>query len=596
MKSLIELWKFIKPYRSRIWLNMMFNLMSSIFAIFSLLMLIPFLKLLFDKTNRDVALPEGFSLWGNFSNLRENGEIWLNYKLSELINTQGELKALMIVCVAVVIVFFLKNLFRYLALYVVAAIKRGVVRDLHGDFYNKILQFPMAYFNKNKKGDLLSRFTNDVLEVDYGILYFLESFLKDPIMIILTLLTMFAIDVQLTLWVLIALPISGLVIGVIGKKLKHESKITQQIFSRLLARLEETISGVRVIKSFTAQDYLAEQFNKENQEHYVWSKKMLRKRDLSSPMSEFLGILVVVIILWLGGRMVFNGQIQPETFIAYIVIFSQIIAPSKAFSNAYYYIQKGLASLERIQEVVNSPTESVNQFNHQNISTFKSEITFDHVSFSYQDVPVLNDVNFTIEKGDRVALIGESGAGKSTIVDLLLNLYDLNNGAIKIDGQPLVNIDKKSWRALVALVPQTTVLFNDTLKENILFGNNKANDEAVKQAATIARVDSFIGELQNGYETIIGDNGSKLSGGQRQRVAIARAFLKDAPILILDEATSALDATNENIIAETLRAMPEDKTVIIIAHRSTTIDECNKVIELENGKVKSIIVKEVKHV
>ena len=570
--------------------------MSSIFAIFSLLMLIPFLKLLFDKTNRDVVLPEGFSLWGNFSDLRANGEIWLNYKLSDLINTQGELKALMIVCVAVVIVFFLKNLFRYLALYVVAAIKRGVVRDLHGDFYNKMLQFPMAYFNKNKKGDLLSRFTNDVLEVDYGILYFLESFLKDPIMIILTLVTMFAIDVQLTLWVLIALPISGLVIGVIGKKLKHESKITQQIFSRLLARLEETISGVRVIKSFTAQDYLAEQFNKENQEHYVWSKKMLRKRDLSSPMSEFLGILVVVIILWLGGRMVFNGQIQPETFIAYIVIFSQIIAPSKAFSNAYYYIQKGLASLERIQEVVNSPTESVNHSDHQNISTFKSEIAFDHVSFSYQDVPVLNEVNFTIEKGDRVALIGESGAGKSTIVDLLLNLYDLNNGAIKIDGQPLKNIDKKSWRELVALVPQTTVLFNDTLKENILFGNNKANEEAVRKAAIIARVDSFIGELQNGYETIIGDNGSKLSGGQRQRVAIARAFLKDAPILILDEATSALDATNENIIAETLKAMPQDKTVIIIAHRSTTIEECNKVIELENGKVKNIIVKEVKHV
>jgi subfamily B ATP-binding cassette protein MsbA len=363
----------------------------------------------------------------------------------------------------------------------------------------------------------------------------------------------------------------------------------------LLARLEETISGVRVIKSFTAQDYLAEQFNKENQEHYVWSKKMLRKRDMSSPMSEFLGILVVVIILWLGGRMVFNGQIQPETFIAYIVIFSQIIAPSKAFSNAYYYIQKGLASLERIQEVVNSPTESVNHSDHQNISTFKSEITFDHVSFSYQDVPILNEVNFTIEKGDRVALIGESGAGKSTIVDLLLNLYDLNNGAIKIDGQPLKNIDKKSWRELVALVPQTTVLFNDTLKENILFGNNKANDEAVRKAAIIARVDSFIGELQNGYETIIGDNGSKLSGGQRQRVAIARAFLKDAPILILDEATSALDATNENIIAETLKAMPQDKTVIIIAHRSTTIEECNKVIELENGKVKNIIVKEVKH-
>ncbi|MCB0502562.1 MAG: ABC transporter ATP-binding protein, partial [Bacteroidetes bacterium] len=474
MKSLLQLWRFIKPYRSRIWLNMVFNLLSSIFAIFSLLMLIPFLKLLFDKTNRDVALPEGFQLWTSFSDLRANTEIWLNYKLSVLIVTYGELKALLVVCMAVVIVFLFKNLFRYLALYVVAAIKRGVVRDLHGDFYNKVLQFPMAYFNKNKKGDLLSRFTNDVLEVDYGILYFLESFLKDPIMIILTLITMFAIDVRLTLWVLIALPASGIVIGVIGKKLKQESSIAQQIFSGLLARLEETISGIRVIKSFTAQKYLSDHFNDENQAHYSWSKRMLRKRDLSSPLSEFLGILVVVIILWLGGRMVFNGQIQPETFIAYIVIFSQIIAPSKAFSNAYYFIQKGLASLERIQEVLNAPTELKDDMKHAAIHAFNREIIFDKVNFSYEDQPVLSEVSFTIEKGDRVALVGESGAGKSTVVDLLLNLYDVNIGTIKVDGHLMADIDKKSWRELVALVPQTTVLFNDTLKENILFGNNKA--------------------------------------------------------------------------------------------------------------------------
>lgn len=592
MKSLLQLWRFIKPYRSRIWLNMVFNLLSSIFAIFSLLMLIPFLKLLFDKTNRDVALPEGFQLWTSFSDLRANTEIWLNYKLSGLIVNYGELKALLVVCVAVVIVFLFKNLFRYLALYVVAAIKRGVVRDLHGDFYNKVLQFPMAYFNKNKKGDLLSRFTNDVLEVDYGILYFLESFLKDPIMIILTLVTMFAIDVRLTLWVLIALPASGIVIGVIGKKLKQESTIAQQIFSGLLARLEETISGMRVIKSFTAQNYLSNHFNDENQTHYTWSKRMLRKRDLSSPLSEFLGILVVVIILWLGGRMVFNGQIQPETFIAYIVIFSQIIAPSKAFSNAYYFIQKGLASLERIQEVVNAPTELKGDTKHAAIHEFNEEIAFDKVNFSYEDHPVLSEVSFTIGKGDRVALVGESGAGKSTVVDLLLNLYDVNSGTIKVDGQSLAEIDKKSWRELVALVPQTTVLFNDTLKENILFGINKADDAAVQQAAIIAGVNSFVNELPNGYATMIGDNGGKLSGGQRQRVAIARAFLKDAPILILDEATSALDAANENIITETLRAMPADKTVIIIAHRSTTIDECNKIIALENGKVKAVEIKQ----
>ncbi len=588
MNSLLQLWKFIKPYRSRIWLNIGFNALSSIFAIFSLLMLIPFLKILFDKTNRDAQLPEDFSLWSDLSNIRENGELWLNVQLSDVIQNHGELKALLAVCVAVIIVFFLKNLFRYLALFVVATVKRGVVRGIHGDYYNKMLQFPISFFNKNKKGDLISRFTSDVIEVEYGILYFLESFLKDPITIALTLITMFAISTKLTLLVLIALPISGLVIGVIGKALKHESKITQQLLSQLVSRLEETISGMRVIKSFTAQEYLAKQFNSENQEHYIWSKKMLRRRDLSSPMSEFLGILVVVIILWLGGRMVFSGTIQAETFIAYIVIFSQIISPSKAFSNAYYYIQKGLASLDRINEIVNTPTELNNNSNVQEISQFDKEIVFENVNFAYDSMSVLTDINFTINKGDKVALVGESGAGKSTIADLLLNLYDLNSGSILVDGKDLSKIEKSSWRALLALVPQETVLFNDTLKGNILFGNTTVDDATLKNAATIARVDSFVKELENGYDTIIGDNGSKLSGGQRQRVAIARAFLKDAPILVLDEATSALDANNENIIAETLRSLPEDKTVIIIAHRSATIEECNKVIELENGLVKNI--------
>lgn len=581
MKHLKKLWQFMRPYHGRIWLNILFNLLSALFAIFSLLMLIPFLKILFDKTNRLLELPEHFSLWnGGF---RENAELWMNVQLSRLIDQSGEQQALLMICIAVVVIFFLKNLFRYLALYVVAAVKRGVVRNIHQDFYSKIIQLPMSYFNKNKKGDLINRFTSDVLEVEYGILYFLESFLKDPITILLTLITMFAIDVRLTIMVLIALPISGLVIGFLGKTLKKESKIAQEYLSKLVTRLEETISGMRVIKSFTAQEYLATAFEEENKQHYTWSKKMLRRRDLSSPMSEFLGILVVVIILWFGGRMVFGNQIQPETFIAYIVIFSQVISPSKAFSNAYYFVQKGLASLERIQEVIETPLETTQK--GKQITDFHQAIEFDNVAFGYDEQLVFENANFSIQKGDRIALVGESGAGKSTLVDLLLNLYEATKGSILIDGQNISSLDKHAWRKLVALVPQETVLFNEQLKTNILFGNGDVSEAAFRRAVELARVDVFAKQLSNGYATYIGDNGNNLSGGQRQRVAIARAFLKDAPILILDEATSALDEHNENIIAETLVALPKDMTVIIIAHRASTIQHCNKVLEIRSGKI-----------
>ncbi len=588
MDSLIYLWKFVKPYRSRIWLNMGFNILSAIFSIFSLLMLIPILKLLFSKTNVSAveALP-AISDW-RISSIKINGELWLNHQLSFLKQSQGEVYALIVVCVTVILIFFLKNLFHYLGLYVVATIKKGVVKGLHTYYYQHLLHFSLPFFHQQKKGDLISRFTSDIQEVEYGIISFLASFLKDPIYIIFTLATMFFLSPKLTLIVFITLPISGIVIGLIGKQLKHESKMAQSMLSKLVARIDESISGIRVIKAFTAQSYLEDAFEQDNESHFKWSKKMLRKRDLSAPVSELLGIVAVTIIILLGGRMVFNNQIQPETFIAYIVIFSQIISPSKAFANAYYFVQKGRASLERIEEIMEDKEAKENVESGLAIQDFKQSIVFEQVGFSYGETVVLKQINFEIKKGDKVALVGQSGAGKSTIIDLLLNFYELNNGRILLDGQDLKTLRKSDWRNLLALVPQDSVLFNDTLYNNILFGRPKANSAEVLAAAKFAQVDAFVSDLNNGYETIVGDNGGNLSGGQKQRVAIARAFLKRAPILIFDEATSALDADNENIIAEALASFSTDVTVIIIAHRSATIERCNTVITMENGSIKLI--------
>lgn len=582
MKSLSELWRYVRPYRGRIWVNMFFNTLSSLFAVFSLLMLIPFLKLLFQTTERIVELPAGFELGaGNF---REQGELWLNFRLSELIETQGELRALLLICLVVIVVFFFKNLFRYLALYVVAIIKKGTIKGLHADLYNKLLRFPMSYFDKQRKGDLLSRFTSDVQEVEYGIIFFLEAFIKDPITILITLTTMVLISPQLTLIVLITLPISGLIIGVIGKQLKRESREVQRAMAHLVNRLEETLSGMRVIKSYAAEDYVEDRFSAENEHHFNWSVRMLRKRDLSSPLAEFLGILVVVIILWLGGRMVFNGQIAPETFITFIVIFSQVISPSKAFANAYYYIQRGLASMERIEEVVLHRPDR-RKPGTKLATALQRHVVFEQVSFAYESEQVLQDIDLVIHKGERIALTGPSGSGKSTLTDLLLGLYPCTDGAILVDDVDLRQLNMNSWRETVAVVPQDTVLFHDSLLNNIRFGQPKASDDAVKRAAKQAGIAEFIDSLPGGFDHIVSDNGGNLSGGQRQRIAIARALLKDASILIMDEATSALDADNERIIAETLRQLPGDKTFILIAHRSDTLQLCDRVVELRDGRI-----------
>ncbi|MCP4124309.1 MAG: ABC transporter ATP-binding protein [Bacteroidetes bacterium] len=586
MKSLMQLWQYIRPYRKRIWLNVVFNAFSAVFAIFSLLMLIPFLKLLFNKTERVAELPADMSLSG-LSGFKEYGEVWLNFQLTRIIGDKGELAALLTVCLIVVVIFFLKNLFRYMALYVVATIKKGVIRGLHSDIYHKLVCFPLSWFDSRKKGDTISRFTSDVQEVEYGIIYFLEAFIKDPITIVITLTSMFLISTRLTLIVLVTLPISGLVIGKVGQSLKHESRIVQDLLGNLVSRVAETVGGMRVIKSFTAQDFLRERFDKENKEHFTWSTRMLRKRDLSSPLAEFLGILVVTLILWLGGKMVFNGQIQPETFITFIVIFSQVISPSKAFANAYYHIQKGLASMERIEEVV-LDASSTEMAGKKKVEGFNQSIEFKDVSFSYKDVDVLREVSLEINKGERVALTGPSGSGKSTITDLMLGLYSGLKGSISIDGVSLEELDLDSWRRQVALVPQETILFNDTLYNNILFGDPDASKEAVLEAARAAHVDEFADQLPERYDSLLGDNGNNLSGGQRQRIAIARALLKKAPVIILDEATSALDADKEDVIAGALMDLPAETTVIIIAHRSSTIRNCDKNIEIRDGRVTAI--------
>jgi len=580
MKKYYKILKLVKPYWRYATLNIMFNILSVVFSLVSLTMVVPFLGLLFGTVDLVKTAPE-FAF--NTQSLIQN----FYYLISNIIIERGKVDALIFICLLVVVLFFIKNLFRYLAMYFLSPIHCGIVKDLRNMIFKKILILPLSYYSEQKKGDIMARATNDVEEVKWTVISSLEMIFREPLAISFFLLALFFISAKLTLFVLLLLPFTILIIGNIGKSLRRTSFKAQSNLGMLMSLLEEGISGLRIIKAYNAIDFTEDKFKTKNNRFNTLMIRAFRKRDLSAPLSEFLGALVLVVVMWFGGKLVLgkDSSISPEVFIAYVVIFSQLIPPAKALSTAYYNIQKGIASSDRIFEILDSPEIIEEKPDAIHIKSFKDNIQFENVSFSYEKELVLNTINLKIEKGKTVALVGVSGSGKTTMANLLPRFYDCTEGRILIDGIAIRNFFINDLRGLMGIVSQDTILFNDSVLNNIAFGMKNVSEADVINAAKIANAHEFVMQLEYGYNTNIGDSGQKLSGGQKQRISIARAVLKNPPILILDEATSSLDTESEKLVQDALFNLMKNRTSIVIAHRLTTVQHADEIIVLQEGRI-----------
>jgi subfamily B ATP-binding cassette protein MsbA len=570
---------FFKHYPQAVALNIVFNILTVLFGIFSMTSVVPFLQILFGLEKPVTEAPEG-----NWWNIREALGL-LDYQLSNLINSYGRDQALVIVCLGVVVIFFFKNLFRYLAMVAITPARSGIVRDLRRGLFQKLLQLPLGYFNAERKGDLTARISTDVQEVEWSILNTIETISREPLAILGSLAMMLAISPKLVLFAVLMIAITALLIGGVGKKLKKQSATAQALMGQLMSQVDETIGGMRVVKAFNAQAYQEKRFQQENEAYRQLNNRILWRRDLASPLSEFLGISVMALLLWFGAKIVFSGGLDADKFILFLLMFYNIIAPAKSFSTAAYNIRKGMGAAKRIEEVIDTINPVQDTAGANNIEGLHTAVSFEQVHFAYRaDQTVLQDVSFNIPKGHTVALVGASGAGKSTLADLLPRFYDVTQGHIRIDGQDIRDIQLQALRGLMGIVTQEPILFHDTVIDNIRFGLD-ASEEAVIAAAKTANAHDFIMALPEGYHTDIGERGNKLSGGQRQRLTIARAVLRNPPILILDEATSALDAESERLVQEALQRVMSNRTVLVIAHRLSTIQQANQIIVLEAGQI-----------
>lgn len=580
VKKILRILRFALPYKTNIILVFIFHLFSSIFSVFSLTMTIPFLSILFGqfpKVLKPVPLKLSYdSVVTNFS-----------YYISNLIDSRGALAALGVISIGVLVLFFLKNFFTYMASYNMSPVTTGVVCDLRNALYKKTIQLPLGYYSEERKGDIIARVSNDVLEVEVSVLRSLELIFRDPLLIVIYLTTLIIMSPQLTGIVLMMLFVTALVIGRIGRSLRKTSVKVQNQLGYLLSIFEETLGGLKIIKSFNAEKRSEQKFTDANKYFRNLVVRMWRRRDMASPMSEFLGAVVVVTIVYLGGRLVLsdNQLLEPAKLIGYLVIFSQIIQPSKSFSQSYYNVLKGYASIERIDKILHAENSIKNAPDAIELNSFNSTIEYRNVSFQYKEIPVLKDINLTIKKGKTIALVGHSGSGKTTLADILPRFWDVQQGEILIDGIPVKKIKIADLRGLMGIVSQEAVLFNDTFFNNIAFGMANATGEEVIAAAKVANAHEFISNSENGYQTNIGDRGSKLSGGQRQRISIARAVLKNPPILILDEATSSLDTESERLVQDALINLMKNRTSIIIAHRLSTIVHADEICVVNNGEI-----------
>ncbi len=561
-------------------LNLFFNVLSAFFSMFSVVMVIPLLQLLFGQVPDVTEKPE--FQWNATSVLD-----LIKYNLSQQMHQNGVAHALMLVCIAVVVIIFIKNVCRYLALRALAPIRNGVLRDIRNELYEKLIVLSLSFYQKEKKGDLISRITNDVKAIEMGVISMLEVSVREPINIILSLVWMLMISVKLTLFVFVMLAVTGGIIGKIGKSLKRSSFDIQSTMGQMIALIEETISGLKIIQAFNARDYKKEQFAELNRSIYEQSNVINMRYELSSPLTEFLSICVFSAVLWFGGVLVFHKELDASTFIGFIAMFSLLIQPAKSFSNAFYNIRIGLAAADRVFEVMDAPVTIQDAPDAHEIKSFEQSISYNNVSFSYPngEKNAIKEFSLTIPKGKLVALVGASGAGKSTLTDLLLRFYDVQSGAVAVDGQDIRSLRLNSLRGLLSVVSQEPVLFNDTVYNNIVFGWPNATKEQVIEAARIANALDFIEKLELGFQTNIGDRGMRLSGGERQRLTIARAILRNPAILILDEATSSLDSESEKAVQAALTNAMQNRTVIAIAHRLSTITHADQIVVLSDGKI-----------
>ena len=581
--------RFVPPYRRYLVLNIIFNILSAILNLFSFALIIPILQILF-KINEDhyVFIPWQFDWlswesWKALPDLCTNNFFWF---VSQLIEVRGGSFALIMLGVFLIVATFLKVATMYLAFYTMIPIRTGVVRDIRNQINRKITELPLGFFSEERKGDIIARVSGDVNEIETSIMSSLDMLFKNPILILIYLTGMIAISWQLTLFVLILLPVAGYVMGQVGKKLKRKSLEGQQQWGLLMSQIEETLSGLRIIKAFNAERKIQERFERSNEAFRRLTNRVSRRQQMAHPMSEFLGTATIAIVLWYGGSLILsaNSPIDAPTFIYYLVIFYSIINPAKDLSKSVYAIQKGLASMERVDKILMAERTILDPEQPKPIA-LREAITYRNVWFKYQDQWVLKNINLTIPKGKTVALVGQSGSGKSTLVDLLPRFYDVTQGQILIDGVDVREARLSDLRGLMGNVNQEAILFNDTFYNNIAFGVERATCEQVEEAARIANAHAFIVASEQGYETNIGDRGGKLSGGQRQRISIARAILKNPPILILDEATSALDTESERLVQEALEHLMKGRTTIVIAHRLSTIRHADLICVLHEGEI-----------
>ena len=582
MNNFKKIFSFIIPYKKYAYLNIFFNVLYALFSTLSFMSLIPMMQVLFDQTKRNTVEPTYTGI-GAFKQFAED---YLSYYITHTTDTFGVGHTLSIMVAVIISIFLLKNLSDYLALFFITFLRNGILRDMRNAMYKKTIDLPLAFFSEKRKGDVIARISADVNEVQTSFLSILELAVKEPLTIVFTIIAMLTISVKLTLFVFIFIPVSGYVISLIGKQLKKQSTKAQEEQGIFLSTIEETLGGLKVVKGYNSEKYFNNIFTESTQRFFKLSNSIGNRQNLASPMSEFMGIMVIAILLWYGGSMVLlEKTLNGASFIAYMGLAYNILTPAKSISKASYSIKKGNAAADRILEILEQDNTIQSKENAIEKDSFDTNINIKNINFKYEDEIVLKDFSLEVKKGQTVALVGQSGSGKSTIANLLTRFYDVNEGTIAIDSIDIKDMNLQSLRGLMGLVTQDSILFNDTIKANIALGKQDATDEEIIEALKIANAYEFVKDLPKGIHTNIGDSGNKLSGGQKQRLSIARAVLKNPPIMILDEATSALDTESEKFVQVALENMMQNRTSIVIAHRLSTIQKADLIVVMQKGKI-----------
>ncbi|OUL62094.1 ABC transporter ATP-binding protein [Flavobacterium sp. AJR] len=582
MNNFKKIFPFIFPYKRYAYMNILFNILYALFSTLSFMALIPMMQVLFDQTKRNTTIPLYEGIW----ELKSYAENYLSYYITQATDNYGVGYTLSVMVSIIISIFLLKNLCDYLAMFFINFLRNGVLRDMRNAMYKKTLELPLSFFSEKRKGDVIARIAGDVNEVQTSFLAILELIVKEPLTIVFTIIAMLAISPQLTLFVFIFIPVSGYIISLIGKQLKKQSTKAQQEQGTFLSTIEETLGGLKVVKGYNSENYFNGVFQNSTQRFFKLSNSIGNRQNLASPASEFMGIMVIAILLWYGGQMVLiEKTLNGASFIAYMGLAYNILTPAKAISKASYGVKRGNAAAERVLEILDQENPITSKIDAIEKTTFDSNIAIKNINFKYENENVLKDFSLDIKKGQTVALVGQSGSGKSTIANLLTRFYDVNEGSISIDNINIKDMSLHSLRGLMGLVTQDSILFNDTIKANISLGKLDATDEEIIAALKIANAFEFVNELPLGIYTNIGDSGNKLSGGQKQRLSIARAVLKNPPIMILDEATSALDTESEKFVQVALENMMQNRTSIVIAHRLSTIQKADLIVVMQKGEI-----------